>query len=158
MPATINKLIRPFKGSSTRTFFLYPFLIVGGALLWNEGRLPFEPVFLPVAVWGYLQYRLCGKYRIRHGGGGPGMDTPPERLVTTGPFAYSRNPMYIGHIIFLLGMALTFHSLLAVVLAAGTAIFFHSRIARDERRLVTQFGESYIAYSQKVKRWLPGLF
>ena len=158
MPSFFKQIIRPFKGSSTRTFVLYPLLIVAWELLWNKGGLRVEPIFIPVGVWGYLQYRLCGKFRIRHGGGGPGMDTPPDRLVTTGVFAHTRNPMYIGHIIFLLGMALTFHSFLAAVLAIVTAAFFHVRVLRDEHRLAGQFGDPYIAYSRKVKRWLPGLF
>lgn len=86
------------------------------------------------------------------------MDTPPERLVTSGPYAYTRNPMYIGHLIFLSGMALTFRSWLALALAVMTAIFLHARILRDERRLSQQFGDRFDAYYRNVKRWMPGLF
>lgn len=158
MQQSLKTLVRPFKGSSTRSFIAYPVLIVLFEMILQQGVPRIEPLFLPLLLWGYLQYRLCGKYRIRWGGGGPGMDTPPERLVTTGPFAWSRNPMYIGHIIFLLGMALVFRSWLAVLLAAGTAVFFHRRVMRDERRLSEQFGAGYASYAGKVKRWIPGLF
>jgi len=153
-----NQIVRLFTGSSSRTFVLYPAATVVWELFVHDGVLRFEPVFLPVMVWGYLQYRLCGWYRIRHGGGGPGMDTPPDRLVTTGPFAYTRNPMYLGHVIFLAGMALTLQSPLAAALAGATAVFFHFRVQRDERRLRERFGAAYAAYLGRVKRWLPGLF
>lgn len=158
MSAFIDQIIRRCKGSSTRTFILYPIVIVAWELIVSSGRIGLNPLYLPIIAWGYLQYRLCGQYRIRRGGGGPGMDTPPDRLVTTGIFAYTRNPMYMGHIIFLLGMALAFHSLLAVILAAFTAVFFQSRVRRDERQLMERFGEPFIDYQKKVKRWVPGLF
>jgi protein-S-isoprenylcysteine O-methyltransferase Ste14 len=158
MPEFIDRVIRRCKGSSTRTFILYPIVIVAWELLLNQGSIRFEPVFILLMVWGYLQYRLCGQYRIKRGGGGPGMDTPPDRLVTTGIFAYTRNPMYMGHIIFLIGMALTFRSMLAAILALATAIFFQPRVLRDERQLTARFGEAYVDYLRKVKRWIPGIF
>ncbi len=144
--------------TSFRTFIVYPVLIVAWELFLNDGRLRLEPWFLPLLAWGYLQYRLVGKYRIRRGGGGPGMDTPPERLVTSGPFALCRNPMYLGHIIFLAGLALSLKSWLAAALAVGTAVWFQSRVRRDERRLEERFGEPYRDYAARVKRWIPGLF
>lgn len=158
MTSFVDKIIKRFKSTSARNYVLYPLLVVGWELLLNQGRLRFEPLFLPVMAWGYMQYRLCGQYRIRRGGGGPGMDTPPERLVTTGPYAYTRNPMYLGHIIFLIGLALTLHSLFAAALTVATAVWFHFRALRDERRLVQRFGEPYVAYLSRTKRWLPGLF
>jgi Phospholipid methyltransferase len=153
-----QKIIARLKSSSARTFVWYPFIVVAWELALNKGRLQLEWLFLPIMAWGYLQYRLCGQYRIERGGGGPGMNTPPERLVTTGPFGYTRNPMYLGHIIFLVGFALSLHSLFGAALAVATAVWFQFRVLRDEDRLIRQFGEPYVAYQEKVKRWIPGIF
>ena len=86
------------------------------------------------------------------------MDTPPERLVTTGPYAWSRNPMYLGHIVFLLGLTLALQSWLGAVITAATAVWFHFRVRRDEKRMDERFGQPYREYSAGVRRWLPGLF
>jgi protein-S-isoprenylcysteine O-methyltransferase Ste14 len=152
------RLLRLLRSSPFRTFVLYPMIVVGVEWLLNRGRLAVDPWFLPVMAWGYLQYRLVGIYRVRRGGGGPGMDNPPERLVTTGPFAWSRNPMYLGHFVFLAGLALSLHSLFAAATGAAAAVAFHSRVRRDERRLAEQFGQPYLDYAARVKRWIPALF
>ena len=149
---------RLLRGSPFRTFVLYPVIVVAWELLYNGGRLRLDPWFLPLLPWGFLQYRLAGRYRIRLGGGGPGMETPPERLVVTGPFAWCRNPMYLGHLIFLLGLALSLRSALAAAIAAANAIWFQFRVLRDEKRLRERFGQPYVDYSARVKRWLPLLF
>lgn len=86
------------------------------------------------------------------------MDTPPERLVTTGPFAYSRNPMYLGHIIFLLGLTLSLQSALAAIIMIVTALWFQPRVRRDEKRLTERFGQEYAEYCARVRRWIPGIF
>lgn len=148
---------RRLRRTSFRTFILYPLIIVAWEWLLNGGRLHIRPWYLPLLVWGYLQYWLIGKYRIRHGGGGPGMDTPPERLVTTGPFAWCRNPMYLGHIVFLLGVTLILQSLFAALLTAATVVWFHFRVRRDEKRLLARFGQPYQQYSARVSRWIPRL-
>ena len=152
------KVLKSLRSTSFRTFCLYPLVVIGWESLLNDGRLRILPSFLPLLAWGYLQYRMVGKYRIRRGGGGPGMDTPPEHLVTSGPFAWCRNPMYVGHIIFLIGLALALQSLLAALIAVATSVWFHFRVLRDERRLRERFGQSYHDYSQRVRRWIPHLF
>jgi protein-S-isoprenylcysteine O-methyltransferase Ste14 len=114
--------------------------------------------FLPLMLWGYLQYRLCGRYRVTRGGGGPGVETPPERLVATGLYGYTRNPMYLGHIIFLIGLTLTLKSWLAALITIANAIWFHSRVVGDEKNLIQTLGQPYANYLASVKRWLPGLF
>ena len=152
-------LKRFFKiGSSTRTFIVVPLLVLAWEMLIHRGHPRFEPWFLLLMAWGYLQYKLVGRYRLRLGGGGPGMKTMPERLVTGGPYAYTRNPMYLGHIIFLAGLALTLRSELAALIAVASAIFFHVRVKKDEKRLRELFGEPYEGYCARVKRWIPGLF
>jgi protein-S-isoprenylcysteine O-methyltransferase Ste14 len=144
--------------SSLRTFAVIPIVVLAWELILGEGELQIDPWFAPLLAWGYLQYKLVGRYRLRLGGGGPGMKTMPEHLVTGGPYAYTRNPMYLGHAIFLAGLALTLRSELAGVIAVASAVFFHFRVKKDERRLRAFFGEPYVQYCGRVKRWLPGLF
>lgn len=145
------------RSTSFRTFLLYPAVVVGWEWFLAGGPPHVDPWPLPLLAWGYLQYRLVGGYRIRHGGGGPGMDTPPERLVTTGPFAWCRNPMYLGHMIFLLGLTLSLRSALAAVITVATIVWFQFRVRRDEARLRERFGAPYVEYTARVGRWLPGL-
>jgi protein-S-isoprenylcysteine O-methyltransferase Ste14 len=145
-------------GSSTRTFVVVPLVVLAWELLITRGQLTLNLWGVPLLLWGYLQYKLVGRYRLRLGGGGPGMKTLPEHLVTGGPYAYIRNPMYLGHIIFLVGLALLLHSVLAALVAVASAAFFHVRVKRDEQRLREFFGEAYVAYCGRVRRWVPGLF
>lgn len=145
-------------GSSLRTFVVVPLVVLAWELFMREGKLQLDPWFAPLLAWGFLQYKLVGRYRISLGGGGPGMKTMPERLVTDGPYAYTRNPMYLGHLIFLAGLALTLRSELAAVIAAASAVFFHVRVKKDEQRLREFFGEPYREYCSRVRRWVPGLF
>lgn len=144
-------------GTSFRSFLLYPAIVMAWEFAIHRGLPGMQPWFVPLMVWGYLQYRLVGRYRLARGGGGPGMETPPERLVTTGPFALCRNPMYLGHIIFLIGLALVFESVLGALIAAGTAVWLHLRVRRDERCLLERFGQSYVEYGGRVRRWIPGV-
>lgn len=111
-----------------------------------------------LVVWGYMQFRLCGQLRERRGGGGPGLQKRPDQLVTSGIYAYTRNPMYLGHNIFLFGLALSLRSWLGAIIAVANTIWFHSRVLGDEKQLEQQFGQPYLEYKARVKRWVPGLF
>lgn len=138
------------RSTSTRTFLLYP------ALVFAEQRLArrrVDPRWLPLLAWGYLQYRWAGRYRSRVGGGGPGMGRPPEHLVTTGVYGITRNPMYLGHQIFLAGLALTSRSPLAAMLLVGHVPWFDARVRRDEHALRERFGDAYADYCAHVPRW-----
>jgi protein-S-isoprenylcysteine O-methyltransferase Ste14 len=141
-----------------RTFVVYPAIALAWELAFNGSRFQPSLWFVPLMIWGYLQYRLCGRYRVKLGGGGPGLETPPERLVSTGLYAYTRNPMYLGHIIFLIGLTLTLQSWLAAIITIGTAIWFHLRVVGDEKKLIERLGEPYVNYLASAKRWIPGLF
>ena len=150
--------LRYARGTPHRTFVLYPALVLGLKLLTSCGHPRVAWRYLPLLAWGYLEYRLCRVYRGRHGGGGPGLDHPPTTLVTTGPYAYTRNPMYLGHVIFLVGLALFARSRLALLLAAGVAWWFDQRVRADEERLAHLFGDQYVYYRSTVARWIPGIF
>lgn len=141
-----------------RTFVIYPVVAVLWELAVNRSQLRPAYYFAPLMIWGYLQYRLCGRYRATRGGGGPGLETPPERLVATGLYAYTRNPMYLGHLIFLIGLTLMLRSWIAALITLGTGTWFHARVLGDEKKLVTELGEPYRDYLHNVKRWIPGIF
>ena len=157
-PARPNTLKRWFKSTSNRTFGLYPVLILAFQILW-DGGIAFlgwnTLIGALLLIWGYGQYRLGGNFRERTGGGGPGLEIPPDRIVDYGVYAYTRNPMYLGHMIFMLGLAVTFWSWAALLLLAFHIYWFQNRVLEDEARLTKMFGAQYTDYQRRVKRWIP---
>lgn len=154
-PQTLRRWL---KSTSNRTFVLYPVLIALFEFLLHGRDMRFVPWGLPLLAWGYLQYRLCGNYRTRLGGGGPGLSVPPERIVEQGVYRYLRNPMYLGHMIFMLGLAITFWSWAALLLLAFHLFWFNERAKEDEAHLEALFGAPYVDYRTRVKRWIPGVY
>ena len=80
------------------------------------------------------------------------------RVISWGPFAMARNPIYIANIAVFCGFAILSRLLWAaplVVLALG--IWYHRLIQREERFLEETFGAEYRAYMATTNRWLPSL-
>jgi protein-S-isoprenylcysteine O-methyltransferase Ste14 len=150
-----NPVLKWLSSTSKRTFVLYPLLVIGYEFAMRRGDMVFMPWGLPLLAWGYLQYRWGGIYRTRHGGGGPGLDVPPDRIVTEGIFKFTRNPMYLGHLIFMTGLVATFFSGVAVAILVWHIFWFHYRVKGDEEYLEERFGADYRAYKARVKRWIP---
>ena len=153
-----ERVKRWYKASPNRTFIVYPIAVIAFELGLHGGALVVHPAGAILLVWGYLQYRLVGRYRVATGGGGPGLEVPPKCIVTEGPYRYTRNPMYLGHLIFMAGLAVSFGSWLAAALLVFNALWFHRRVLKDEARLESRFGPSYLAYKARVTRWIPGAF
>lgn len=76
-------------------------------------------------------------------------------LVPAGPYRFTRNPMYLGMAMSYLGLAIAVGSwwALALLPVALLAITFYV-IRREERHLEARFGEEYLAYKERVRRWL----
>jgi protein-S-isoprenylcysteine O-methyltransferase Ste14 len=76
-------------------------------------------------------------------------------LVTSGPFRFSRNPMYLAIVIMLLGIAAWVGSLPMLIAPVGffafTSLVF---IPYEERRLRETFGAAYLSFTQRVRRWI----
>ena len=84
-----------------------------------------------------------------------GIDTDhPDKLITTGVFAYSRNPIYLAFAFILLGEFLIFSNwLLLVYLGAGIWLF-HRQLLREEAYLKKHYGQEYLDYCHRVRRYL----
>ena len=80
---------------------------------------------------------------------------PTTALVTSGIYARTRNPIYVGMILFQAGLALLFDSLaVLLMLVPVIPILGLGVIAREERYLTAKFPVDYPAYCARVRRWL----
>jgi protein-S-isoprenylcysteine O-methyltransferase Ste14 len=76
-------------------------------------------------------------------------------LVTWGVYAISRNPMYLGGLIMLLGWAIFLSNPLAFVFLPVYVLYLNRfQIAPEERVLTSLFGETYVTYQARARRWL----
>jgi protein-S-isoprenylcysteine O-methyltransferase Ste14 len=79
--------------------------------------------------------------------------TPPF-LMTTGPYAYTRNPMYVAELALWLGWATVFGSLVVLLGFVVLTVVIILVLPWEERGLERQFGETYRQYQARVPRWL----
>jgi len=80
---------------------------------------------------------------------------PTTRVITTSVFSVSRNPLYLGAVCFLVGVALAVNLPWALVLLLPSLVACHYvLIAPEERYLVAKFGEEYRVYAATVHRWI----
>jgi protein-S-isoprenylcysteine O-methyltransferase Ste14 len=82
-------------------------------------------------------------------------DKPVSSLVQDGPFRYSRNPGYLSLTMLYTGIAIRRNALWAILLLP-LALYVIQRevIEREERYLKRTFGEEYLSYKRKVRRWV----
>lgn len=80
---------------------------------------------------------------------------PTTALVTSGPYRFSRNPMYLGFTLLYLALALWFGGYWSLVLLPPVLlVMIHGVIRREEAYLSRLFGAAYDDYRQRVRRWL----
>ncbi|MCU0984153.1 MAG: isoprenylcysteine carboxylmethyltransferase family protein [Acetobacteraceae bacterium] len=76
-------------------------------------------------------------------------------LVTEGPFAWSRNPIYLGNSLLLGGCGFAFGNAWFLIAAAGAAVAVSIlAIRREEAHLAARFGEDWTGYAARTARWL----
>ena len=110
-------------------------------------------IVLGALVYAHTAFRFGSE-----GGGTPSPADEPDELVTGGLYSYSRNPMYVGVLLVILGQALRRRSVVVCWWGAGMWIGFHNRvIGYEEPHLAEKHGETYEAYCERVPRWFPGV-
>ena len=78
----------------------------------------------------------------------------PDKLVTSGIFAVSRNPIYVAFGFILLGQFLIFSNWILLVYAVAGVLLFHRQVLREEAFLRVHYGNEYGEYCKKVRRYL----
>jgi protein-S-isoprenylcysteine O-methyltransferase Ste14 len=137
--------------------YLLPLLL--GLILDRKAHLPFLPggvvrvVGWPLIGCGVL---IAGWWRktMRDADAPVRTDMPVPRLTTAGPFGYSRNPAYLSLAMIYAGIAGLRNSLWAILfLPLVLYVIQREVIGREERYLERTFGEEYLAYMVRVRRW-----
>lgn len=83
-----------------------------------------------------------------------GIDTDrPDRLITTGIFAFSRNPIYVAFALTLLGQFLIFSNWILLIYIGAAIWLFHRQVLREEDYLKKHYGKEYLEYCNRVRRY-----
>jgi protein-S-isoprenylcysteine O-methyltransferase Ste14 len=102
---------------------------------------------IAVAVWGQRTMKAAGTNV------NPGL--PALAIVSHGPFAFTRNPLYLSLIALFTAIGLTLASPAFLVLVAPLVLVLHFGVVRrEERYLDAKFGDTYRGYKARVRRWI----
>jgi protein-S-isoprenylcysteine O-methyltransferase Ste14 len=108
--------------------------------------LGFGAAGLALVVWGMISLYV--------GGTTVQPTRRAARLVTEGAFRFRRNPIYMGEVLLLLGLAELSHNVWLAVLAPLFAIAIQAlAILPEERHLEARFGQDYLDYKERTRRW-----
>ena len=135
-------------------------VIAGFALNWLV-PLPFVPPAVPAGWLGGAVFVFAlalfawAITTITWAGSNVPTNMPTTSIVDTGPYRFTRNPIYLGMMLGLVGLAIAFDSLwLLVTLVPFLLVIRYGVVAREEAYLERKFGEIYRRYRARVRRWL----
>lgn len=137
---------------------LLPWVIskLGPRLGWSE-RAPalWNVAGLIAVTTGLAGYAWCLAFHFRSYRTSVRVGFSPPHLVTSGPYRYSRNPMYVAGLFVWLGWAFFFGSpAVFIALLLLWSIFAFRVIPQEERQLEKLFGDEYLKFRRSVHRWI----
>jgi protein-S-isoprenylcysteine O-methyltransferase Ste14 len=123
--------------------------------------LPFVPVMLPAGWTSALVFALAlvllawAIATMTGAGSSVPTSLPTTTIVETGPYRFTRNPIYLSMFLGLVGPAIAFDSLwLLATLVPFALVIRYGVVAREEAYLERKFGDVYRHYRARVRRWL----
>ena len=124
---------------------LWPMPIFPAAYLWTG--LTVAVIGIGIAIWGRRTMRAAGT--------NINPSLPALAIVQSGPFRYSRNPLYLALTLLFLGLTLAVNTWWGIVVLVPLASVMHVGVVlREERYLDQKFGEAYRQYRSRVRRYL----
>jgi protein-S-isoprenylcysteine O-methyltransferase Ste14 len=109
---------------------------------------------VPIGIGGLL-LALCVREFLVAGRGTLAPWDPPRRLVTSGPYRFSRNPIYLGVLSVLIGWCVLWEShVLEIYLAVTLGVFLFRVLLLEEPWAAERFGTDWQAYRARTPRWL----
>ena len=135
-------------------------VLAGLALNWLM-LLPFIPAAVPAGELGVMVFALAlslvawAIVTMTRAGSNVPTNLPTTTIVNTGPYRFTRNPIYLGMVLGLIGLAIALNSLwLLLTLAPFALVIRYGVVACEEAYLERKFGDDYRRYRARVRRWL----
>src|SRR5262245_35482188 len=123
---------------TTHQFFHSEIISWTGVLFCLAGLLLF--------LWSLISFRQS--FRV-------GIDADhPDRLITDGVFAFSRNPIYVAFATILIGEFLIFPNWITLIYLGAATWLFHRQVLREEEYLAGHYGQAYAEYCRRVRRYV----
>jgi len=93
---------------------------------------------------------------LSHGKGTFLYTNPPKNVIETGPYNYTRNPLYLTLFVDTFGIFLVYESAVYLVILIALIVGIHRIVVkREEPQLEKRFGDAYLNYKKRVPRWIP---
>ncbi len=139
--------------------------LTAGTNFWIKWRVR---VGYPVGIAAFYFARPQGKWFLCGGGialvgllrrgYAAGHLRKHKQLATSGPYAFTRNPLYLGSVLFAAGFSVAGHSWVsAALLAAYLAVFYPVVIRREQAELQSLYGAAFVEYAARVPAFWPRL-
>ena len=135
-------------------------VLAGLALNWLM-PLPFVPAAAPAGWLGAMVFVLAlalfswAIVTITRAGSNVPTKLPTTTIVESGPYRFTRNPIYLGMFLGLIGLAIAFDNFwLLMMLVPFALVIRYGVVAREEAYLERKFGDVYRGYRSRVRRWL----
>lgn len=136
--------------------FFYVILFVPSPRIFNSFFTPLVLGLLILFSGLIIRQLTIGLVNINRAG--KNRQVYADILHTDGLFSHSRNPLYLGNVLEILGLAILSNSLIFLVIMFPFFVFiYHSIIIAEEDFLYKKFNQEYLEYKKRVPRWLPNL-
>ncbi len=126
--------------------WLWPLALLPQVLQYGLGGLLIGAA-VALIVWALPHFHRLGTNVSVH--------QPSTAIITTGPYRFSRNPLYVALALIQAGIGVAVDALWVVVLLSPALLVLRNGvIAREERYLERKLGQAYLDYKAAVRRWL----
>jgi len=138
-------VLAPLLGVGIDRLYPLPFVPASLPRIWIGGALVAAGIAL--AAWAIVTFRKAGTQVETY--------KPTTAIVAQGPYALTRNPIYLGMFLGHVGFAIGFDSLwLLAMLALFFLVIRYGVVAREEAYLERKFGKIYLDYKSRTRRWV----
>lgn len=135
--------------------------VIAGLVLHWLIPLPFLPAYLPTGWFGAILFTLAlvlfawAIVTMTRAGSNVPTNLPTITIVESGPYRFTRNPIYLGMLLGLVALAIALDNLwLLMTLVPFALTIRYGVVAREEAYLERKFGDVYRGYRLRVRRWL----